>query len=60
MDAEILSVAKDDSQDSAHALSRELFSPNVWAFSPNVHALWELFVSCGVSIYTRSRRKCPY
>src|SRR6266568_7850089 len=30
MDGEILSEAKDDSQDSAQVLSRAVFSPNVW------------------------------
>jgi hypothetical protein len=29
-DAQILSAAKDDSQDPAQVLSREVFSPNVW------------------------------
>src|SRR6266487_316724 len=29
-DGEILSAAKDDSQDSAHVLSRGVLSPNVW------------------------------
>jgi hypothetical protein len=29
-DAELLRCAQDDSQDTAHVLSREVFSPNVW------------------------------
>jgi hypothetical protein len=29
-DAQILRCAQDDSQDTAHVLSRDVFSPNVW------------------------------
>ncbi len=35
-DAEILRCAQDDSQDTAHVLSREVFSPNVWQSSKKV------------------------
>jgi len=35
-DGEILRCAQDDSQDTAHVRSREVFSPNVWQSSKKV------------------------
>ena len=39
--AGVFARAQDDSQDTAHILSREVFSPNVWVFGQHnsTHAL---------------------